>query len=685
MEMPFDFWYNDSIFLQGEAMGVKKRMHDVLKRVFGYSAFRPGQEEIITAILQGRDVMAVLPTGGGKSLAYQVPALLLDGVTIVVSPLISLMKDQTDALQEAGVPAVMINGAMTAQQVYRALDGVKSGTAKMLYVAPERMESQRFMDMLQHLHVPLVVVDEAHCVSQWGHDFRPSYLEISRMIDRLPKRPVVAAFTATATQRVREDIEKQLLLDDPVRVTTGFDRPNLCFAVENYLPGKRVDYIVDYVKNHPHLPGIVYCSTRKRVEEVARQLKKRGIAAAGYHAGMADGDRERNQEAFINDEVLVMVATNAFGMGIDKSNVRYVIHDGMSGSIEAYWQEAGRAGRDGEAAECILLYSAGDQFVRKALIEQSEGDEAHKQQEYEKLRRMEQYATTGGCLRNYILEYFGEIRQEDCRNCSNCEQPACFDVTREAQMALSCVLRMERSGRRYGAVTVAEVLTGANTAKIRQSRLNENPCYGLMKGADKREVAAFLARLVQDGLLCSIGSEYPVLGTTDQSALVIKGEQAVMQRREGPMRTPGQPKAAKKSAAAPTPAPAQKREASPAETEDALMQELRRLRMQIAREINRPPFMVFSDASLREMAEKKPMSPQEFEQISGVGSVKRERYADRFINAIAMHTGFDGTHRRMACRAAQDILLQHRDEWLHGMSPEQAQDAYDYVLRLLDK
>lgn len=666
---------------------MRKRMHEVLRRVYGYSAFRPGQEEIITAILNGRDVMAVLPTGGGKSLAYQVPALLLDGVTIVVSPLISLMKDQTDALLEAGVEAVMINGTMTAQQVYRALDAVESGRAKMLYVAPERMESGRFMDMLQNLDVPLVVVDEAHCVSQWGHDFRPAYLQISRMIAQLPKRPTVAAFTATATQRVREDIEKQLQLDEPVRVTTGFDRPNLHFAVENRLPSKRVDYIVDYVKKHPGLPGIVYCATRKRVEEMAKQLRQHGISAAGYHAGMSDSDRERNQEAFINDEVLVMAATNAFGMGIDKSNVRFVIHDGMSGSIEAYWQEAGRAGRDGENAECILLYSAGDQFVRRALIEQSEGDEEHKRQEYEKLRLMEQYAVNNGCLRNYILAYFGESREEPCRNCSNCEQPACYDVTREAQMALSCVLRMERGGRRYGAAMVADVLAGSNTQKIRQAGLDQNPCYGLMKGADKRGISAFIARLVQDGLLRATEGEYPVLCTTELSHAVLRGEHAVMQRQEGPLSAKAETaksKKAKRTAAAEGPIVPQA--TSRTETaEDPLMQELRELRMQIAREINRPPFMVFSDATLRDMAEKRPLTPEQLEQVSGVGAVKRERFGARFINVIAKHSGFDGTHRKMACRAAVDLLISQRDQWLRGLSLEQAQDAYDHVLRLLEE
>ena len=398
---------------------MKQRMYDVLKRVFGYDSFRPGQEQIISAILDGRDVMAVLPTGGGKSLSYQVPALLLDGVTIVVSPLISLMKDQVDQLVELGVSAVMINGAMSARQVGEALDQVTWGDAKLLYVAPERMESPRFMELLHALDVPLLVVDEAHCVSQWGHDFRPSYLRIAEMIHSLPRRPVVAAFTATATPRVREDIEAQLELQSPERVTTGFDRPNLHFAVENLRPTQRLQYIAGYVRAHPGLPGIVYCATRKRVEELSVQLRKLGVNALGYHAGMADGDRERNQDMFLKDEATVMVATNAFGMGIDKSNVRYVIHDGMSGSIEAYWQEAGRAGRDGEPAECVLLYSAGDQFIRRAMIDQSDGDEAFKRQELEKLRNMEQYAVTDGCLRNYILNYFGERRAEPCQNCSN--------------------------------------------------------------------------------------------------------------------------------------------------------------------------------------------------------------------------------------------------------------------------
>ncbi|MDO4354986.1 MAG: DNA helicase RecQ, partial [Clostridia bacterium] len=670
--------------------------------------FRPGQKQIISAILSGRDVMAVLPTGGGKSLSYQVPALLLPGVTIVVSPLISLMKDQVDQLVELGVNAVMINGAMSVQQVNAALDEVMTGGAKLLYVAPERMESARFMDLLRVLEVPLLVVDEAHCVSQWGHDFRPSYLRIADMIHGLSRRPVVAAFTATATPRVREDIEVQLELNDPERVTTGFDRPNLRFAVENLKPTQRIAYIARYVRAHPGLPGIVYCATRKRVEELAAQLRRLGVNALGYHAGMADEDRERNQDAFLRDEATAMVATNAFGMGIDKSNVRYVIHDGMSGSIEAYWQEAGRAGRDGEPAECILLYSAGDQFIRRALIEQSEGDEEHKRQELEKLRRMEQYAVTGGCLRNFILEYFGEHRDEPCRNCSNCEQPSDCDVTREAQMALSCVARMERGGRRYGATMVRDVLAGSANARIKQARLDENPCYGLMKGADKAEISAFLQRLVQDGLLYVTDGEYPVLGTTDEARAVLRGDQPVMQRRPGPLeRASEAPTTKRRSGKTPRNRPAmddmdltafagdapersggrdaRKSGALENPLEDALMQELRELRMTIAREINKPPFMVFSDATLRDMIRKRPMTLDELEQVTGVGSVKRDRFGKRFINVIAAHTGGDGLHRRVACRSALELLMRCRDEWLAGLEPEQAQDAYDYVLSLLEQ
>ena len=682
---------------------MKQRMYDVLKRVFGYDSFRPGQEQIISAILDGRDVMAVLPTGGGKSLSYQVPALLLDGVTIVVSPLISLMKDQVDQLVELGVSAVMINGAMSARQVGEALDQVTWGDAKLLYVAPERMESPRFMELLHALDVPLLVVDEAHCVSQWGHDFRPSYLRIAEMIHSLPRRPVVAAFTATATPRVREDIEAQLELQSPERVTTGFDRPNLHFAVENLRPTQRLQYIAGYVRAHPGLPGIVYCATRKRVEELSVQLRKLGVNALGYHAGMADGDRERNQDMFLKDEATVMVATNAFGMGIDKSNVRYVIHDGMSGSIEAYWQEAGRAGRDGEPAECVLLYSAGDQFVRRAMIDQSDGDDAFKRQELEKLRNMENYAATDGCLRNYILNYFGERRAEPCQNCSNCEHPSDRDVTREAQMALSCVARMERGGRRYGASLVRDVLCGGTGARIRQAHLDENPCYGLMKGADRTEVSAFLQRLVQDGLLSVSDGEYPVLGTTDAARAVLRGDQPVMHRRPGPLEqaaegTSGRGSSGKRSGRT---AASRKREAdaygfespewddrptgaAPDSPDEALMEELRRLRMTIAREINKPPFMVFSDATLRDMIRKRPTTLDALEQVTGVGSVKRERFGRRFINIIAAHTGDDGLHRRVACRSAQELLMRHRDEWLAGLAPEQAQDAYEYVLQLLE-
>lgn len=589
------------------------RAKHVLQTHFGYSTFKKGQEELISAALSGKDCLGVMPTGAGKSICYQVPAAVMDGVTLVVSPLISLMKDQVDALNQAGIPTTYINSTLSAKELNERFRDIAGGRFKLVYVAPERLESERFVRLLEELRIPLVAVDEAHCVSQWGHDFRPSYLSISRLIDVIRPRPVIAAFTATATDQVKADIVRHLRMNDPVRVTTGYARDNLSFSVVKGVDKK--SFLTDYVRSRPGDSGIIYASTRKEVEECHRHLEKLGIAAGRYHAGLSDEERSGSQERFLYDEIKVMVATNAFGMGIDKSNVRYVIHYNIPKNVEAYYQEAGRAGRDGEPGECLLLYAPQDVMTQKFLIEQGDGDGARKTIEYGNLHGMVEYCHATECLQRYIVKYFGDPEGEPCGRCGNCKDDrAVTDVTLEALKIFSCVVRMKQ---RFGITMTAKVLRGAADSKVRQFGFDQLPTYGVMRTYKEKELVHLIQVLVADGYLKLSDSQYPVLSLTAKSKPVLEGKESVYQR------------------AAPV---VGGKAASNTETGDeALFDKLRKLRKTFAETERVPPFTIFHDASLREMCVSMPETEAEMLSVKGVGRHKFDKYGRAFLSCIAEH------------------------------------------------
>jgi ATP-dependent DNA helicase RecQ len=606
--------------------------NSVLKQYFGHSAFRPGQKRIIDAILGGRDCLGVMPTGGGKSLCYQIPALLLPGLTVVVSPLISLMKDQVAALTEAGVPAAFVNSSLTGDEIRSIYSGAHRGAYKLLYVAPERLDAGGFAALAQDVPVSLVAVDEAHCISQWGQDFRPSYLRIADFAAALPVRPVVAAFTATATQEVRGDIVRLLGLRDPVLEITGFDRPNLYFDVLR--PKKKPDKLLELVQARRDRSGIVYCATRAQVERVCQSLLAAGVAATRYHAGLDDAERRRNQDDFRFDRKTVMAATNAFGMGIDKSNVGFVIHYNMPKSLEAYYQEAGRAGRDGEPADCILLYSAGDIATAKFLIENSGGNEelsgqeqaAVRARDLQRLDAMIGYCKTTGCLRGYILDYFGQEHAETCGNCGNCRGDyRQEDVTVPAQMILSCVMRVrEKLGYYVGKTLVAQVLRGSRDSRVLALGLDGLSTYGLMKNLPQGLVYDYMDFLTQADCL-RLNPEHATLEPGARAADVLfHGEKLSMQTRAD--REPEQTKDRRRKKAAASPA---------APADGGLLAALKAVRTRLAQAENVPAYIVFSNAALADMAAKAPRTESEFLEVSGVGRVKAARYGGEFLRAVA--------------------------------------------------
>ena len=594
---------------------------DVLKNVFGYSSFRRGQEEVVKKIMDGGDVLAVMPTGAGKSLCYQIPAILGSGVSIVVSPLISLMKDQVDALVQSGVKAASINSSMEWEEVSPLFGAARRGEIKLLYVAPERLESEGFREFLRSLEISLVTVDEAHCVSQWGHDFRPAYLNIAPTIASFKKRPTVAAFTATATPEVREDIAKQLALADPFVIVTGFDRENLFFQVEH--PQDKTEFLLDYVKKYPDVSGIVYCSTRKTVEKICAKLRGEGVKAVRYHAGLSDLERRRNQEAFIYDRAPVIVATNAFGMGIDKSNVRWVVHYNMPQNMDAYYQEAGRAGRDGLPAECVLLFGPADIMTARFFISQSE-DQATKQSAYKKLQAMVDYCHTVGCLRSFILSYFGEKdAPKSCSACGNCASPAeRADVTVEAQKILSCVYRMaEKSGGgKYGSGLLADVLRGSRKAQVASLGFDDISTWGLLKKYSADEVREMINFLVAEGYLSVAEGEFPVLSLADRAYSFLRSGSRLM------MRKPEEHEQKKERLS--------KRRKSMETANEELFASLRELRRSIADEDGVPPYVVFSDKTLAAICELLPENDEEFLEVPGVGATKLERYGEQFLAAV---------------------------------------------------
>ncbi|MDF2923750.1 MAG: recQ [Paenibacillaceae bacterium] len=581
-----------------------------LKRLFGYDSFKKGQGELVKSILEGKDTLGVMPTGAGKSVCYQLPAAMLEGVTLVVSPLISLMKDQADALNQVGIPAALINSSLTAKELNDTFRGIAAGAYKLVYVAPERLESERFCRLVQELKIPLVAVDEAHCVSQWGHDFRPSYLAIGRLLEWISPRPVLAAFTATATDVVKEDIVRQLGLQSPVRVTTGYARDNLSFSVVKGADKK--DYLAQYLRSRPKDSGIIYASTRKDVEEVHRYLTRLGVSAGRYHAGLSDEERSRNQELFLYDVIKVMVATNAFGMGIDKSNVRYVVHYNLPKNIESYYQEAGRAGRDGDAGECILLFAAQDIMTQKFLIEQG-ADPARKKQEYSNLNDMVDYCHTTDCLQRYIVQYFGDQSAEPCGRCGSCtDDRELHNITLEAQKIFSCVARMRQ---RFGITLTAKVLRGSADAKIKQFGFDKLPTYGVMKQAKEKDIAGLINVLVADGYLVLTDSQYPVLALTGRAKAVLEGAEQVFHRV-----------VVIKSGAA---------ENGLAQSgSEELFERLRALRKSFAERERVPPFTIFHDATLRDMCVRLPGSEQEMLAVKGVGQLKYAKYGEAFLQEL---------------------------------------------------
>ena len=593
----------------------------LLRQHFGYASFLEGQESLIDHILSGQDVVGIMPTGAGKSLCFQIPALMMPGVTLVISPLISLMKDQVQSMVEGGIPAAYINSSLTAAQTAKALANANAGKYKLIYIAPERLDSPEFLAFTRQTSISMVAVDEAHCVSQWGQNFRPGYLGIGGFIEALPVRPVVSAFTATATDRVREDIIALLNLKQPYVLVTGFNRPNLYFEVRK--PADKLAETLGYLRQNRDKSGIIYCATRKTVEETCEQLCKHGFAATRYHAGLADEERAANQEDFLYDRKTVMVATNAFGMGIDKSNVSFVLHYNMPKDLESYYQEAGRAGRDGSPAECLLFYSGQDVVTNQYLI--SKGHEngemdaetlgklmAH---ERERLKRMTFYCHTSGCLREYILGYFGDGAESYCGNCGNClANFDDIDITEIAQKLISCVYR---AGQRYGAGTIVDAVRGSRSEKIKRLGLDRIKTYGTLKAESTNFLRDVICHLVLSGHLEQTDEEYPVIRLAPRSrGVLFDGEKLFMKR-------------VKETDA--LPAPKARRDTA---SDTGLLGALKRTRQEIARKNGIPAFMVFSDAALLDMCRRQPRTETEFLEVSGVGQVKLERYGEAFLAVL---------------------------------------------------
>ena len=597
--------------------------YGVLKEYFGHDSFREGQDRITDSLLSGRDVLGIMPTGAGKSICYQVPALMFEGVTVVVSPLISLMKDQVSALVQSGVAAAYINSSLTHAQYLKVLQNTKNGKYKIIYVAPERLCAPAFLEICRSLSISMVAVDEAHCVSQWGQDFRPSYLKIPDFIESLPSRPVVGAFTATATGTVKEDIKNLLKLRSPLVVATGFDRPNLFFSVMH--PNKKSIALMKLIKERKGESGIVYCSTRKAVEEVCELLNKNGFTATRYHAGLDEDERRLNQDDFVYDRAPIMVATNAFGMGIDKSNVSFVIHYNMPKNMESYYQEAGRAGRDGRNADCILLYSSKDVRTNQFLINNSEPNpdltedeqEEVRRRDRERLKKMTFYCTTHKCLRKFILEYFGDKSPERCCKCSNClSNHENTDITVDAQKIMSCVAR---TGQRYGKKVICDVLRGSKNERLISAGLSRQSTYGIMADCTEKRLRDIIEYLCENGYMTAEGDEYPILRLTPKSRGVLTGSETLRMMLEIPQK--------KKASSA-------KSAALPPEDEK-LLTALKELRKSLAMRQSVPAYVVFSDATLMDMCRIKPKTRDEFMEVSGVGQRKAIRYGEVFLATIA--------------------------------------------------
>ncbi len=603
-------------------MDIKK---ELLKKYFGYNDFREGQSDIIDCLISGRDAVGIMPTGAGKSICYQIPALMLRGMTVIISPLISLMKDQVNALESAGISAAYLNSSLSAEEYRAVIENCEEGRYKLLYVAPERLGAYEFLSLCTRVEVSFVAVDEAHCISQWGQDFRPSYLKIVEFINALPNRPVIGAFTATATKQVKDDILRILRLNDPLVVTTGFDRPNLFFSVMK--PKDKLGTLIRLIAQRADSSGIVYCSTRKTVEQVCESLISNGFKATRYHAGLSENERRLNQDDFVFDRKRIMVATNAFGMGIDKSNVSYVIHYNMPKNIESYYQEAGRAGRDGSEADCILLYSPRDVHTANFLILRSEPNpeltvqeqEVIRQRDLERLKYMTWYATTSDCLRSTILKYFSDSYTDYCGKCSNCvtkfEE---IDITIEAKKIFSCIIR---TNQRYGRKMICDILRGSKNERILSLGLNSLSTYGVMSDCSEKRLQAIITHLIQEEYIISDGGEYPILKLTKKCALILRENQTLSMKAAVEVR-----EEEKRSATS-------RKELSG--IDEILFDRLRVLRRELAGKEHVPPFVIFSDATLADMCAKRPQSREEMLSVTGVGSVKLKKYGDAFLKAIS--------------------------------------------------